>query len=101
MPFFKELRRKNQISLHLFFEKSDFDDCPSIVIPKTFPFSNISLESIKKYGEVTTIYPANAARNIARKGIMTELFITGDIEQFYVENFESRMFKLAKRVLLE
>ena len=100
-PLFKELRAKGQTSLHLLFEKQNLDNCPSIGIPKAFPPNNISLESIKKYGDVTNNYPANVARNIARKGIKTELFITGDIEQFYVQNFESRMFKLAKRVLLE
>ncbi|KAE9546724.1 hypothetical protein FO519_010064, partial [Halicephalobus sp. NKZ332] len=100
-PLLRALKQKNQTSLHLFFEKQNFINCPSIKIQKHIPPKDVALKAGKKYGEITNVYPINAARNIARKGIKTELFISGDMEQFYVQNFESRMFNLSKKVLLE
>ena len=96
------MRNTNQVSLHLFFEKLDDTECPIIEMPLLLDSTNdYDLRNIENFKSITRYYPINPARNIARKGIKTELFISGDIEQIYVQNFERRMFKLAKQVLLE
>lgn len=101
-PFGQFLKDSGQVSLHLFFEKPENVECPIIEMPFTLDyFEKLELINILSFGPVTDVYPINSARNIGRKGIKTELFISGDIEQTYVKNFEPRMFKLAKRVLLE
>ena len=101
-PFAQSLKNSGQISLHLFFEKSSDIDCPIIEMPLLLDsFNNYDLRDIEKFEPITRYYPINPARNIARKGIKTELFISGDIEQIYVQNFERRMFQLAERILLE
>ena len=100
--FAQSLKNSGQISLHLFFEKLSNTKCPVIKFPLSLnSYENSDLAEVKNFGPVIKYYPINVARNIARKGIKTELFISGDIEQMYVKNFEPRMFKLAKRVLLE
>jgi len=90
-----------KVSLHLFYKWAG-SECPTFVVPKQmyyiFP---VSLSDTNDFENIEDVYPINAARNIARKGSRTKLFVSGDIEQFYVKNFEPRMYKLAKKVLLE
>uniref|UniRef100_A0A914PU52 Uncharacterized protein n=1 Tax=Panagrolaimus davidi TaxID=227884 RepID=A0A914PU52_9BILA len=56
---------------------------------------------LSDFSSPTELYPINPARNIARIGSHTKLFISGDIEQFFVANFEPRMLKLGNRVLIK
>ena len=101
-PQAMKLKNSGQISLHLFFRNKHFISCPILKIPEDmYSILRASPSDMKDFEDTTQIYPINAARNIARKGSKTKLFISGDIEQVYVENFESRMYQLAKRVLLE
>ena len=91
-----------KVSLHLFFKRKNFHRCPELLIPENmYSALGASLSDMKEFEDFTVIYPINAARNIARKGSKTKLFISGDIEQVYVKNFEPRMYQLAKKVLLE
>ena len=100
--FPQSLKNSGQISLHLFFEKSSYMECPTIHMPLSLDsFEKLDLIDIQDTNSFNRYYPINTARNIARNRVRTELFISGDIEQTYVQNFESRMFKLAKKVLLE
>lgn len=46
------------------------------------------------------MYPINVARNVARNGAKTPLFISGDIEQIFSRNYEPRMRALAAELLL-
>uniref|UniRef100_A0A0N5CGW4 N-acetyllactosaminide beta-1,3-N-acetylglucosaminyltransferase n=1 Tax=Strongyloides papillosus TaxID=174720 RepID=A0A0N5CGW4_STREA len=45
-------------------------------------------------------YPINAARNIARIGKRTRLFLSGDIENYSSFNYESRVSRLAEKKIL-
>ena len=101
-PRTMQIRNTGKVSLHLFFKKKRFTTCPKLVIPENMhSLLKVSLPDIKHLEDITDVYPINAARNIARKGSGTKLFISGDIEQVYVKNFEPRMYDLAKQVLLE
>ena len=46
------------------------------------------------------IYPINVARNIARRGMRTRLFVSGDIEQVFSDGYERRMRALGEQLLL-
>ncbi|KAE9549027.1 hypothetical protein FO519_007757 [Halicephalobus sp. NKZ332] len=101
-PFASSLRNSGEISLHLFFEKFDQEECPEIEIPSSLnSLAKSHLVEIERFGSIMEVYPVNFAKNIARKGVAADLFISGEIEEVFVENFESRIFKLAKKVLLE
>lgn len=100
-PEAMKFKESGQVSLHLFY-KWNSEQCPQFIIPKDmYSISKTSLLDMKDFENIADIYPINAARNIARKGSKTKLFISGDIEQVYVKNFEPRMYELAKKVLLE
>ena len=101
-PRAMKIKNTGKVSLHIFFKKKKFDTCPKLVIPEnSYSIFKISLSDIKRLDDITDVYPINAARNIARRGSRTKLFISGDIEQVYVKHFESKMYQLAKKVLLE
>ena len=101
-PQAMKIKRSGKVSLHLFFRKKDFQPCPQLAIPENmFSIFEASLTDMKEFGDIMEIYPINTARNIARKNTNTELFISGDIEQLYVKNFERRIYPLAKKVLIE
>uniref|UniRef100_A0A0N5A792 Metallophos domain-containing protein n=1 Tax=Parastrongyloides trichosuri TaxID=131310 RepID=A0A0N5A792_PARTI len=81
--------------------------CPSIIIknyiiPKDFKkeyynLRNISKRIVKKFD----IYPINEARNVARLGKKTILFLSGDIENYSSNGYERKVSKLATVYLLE
>uniref|UniRef100_A0AC34FU35 N-acetyllactosaminide beta-1,3-N-acetylglucosaminyltransferase n=1 Tax=Panagrolaimus sp. ES5 TaxID=591445 RepID=A0AC34FU35_9BILA len=96
----EELKENIQkISMHLFFEKSDFKKCPILDLQKLSFLP--TLMDLSDFSPPAELYPINPARNIARLGSRTKLFISGDIEQIFVENFEAQILKLGNKVLLK
>uniref|UniRef100_A0A0N5CGW5 Glycosyl transferase n=1 Tax=Strongyloides papillosus TaxID=174720 RepID=A0A0N5CGW5_STREA len=59
-----------------------------------------TLSIIKSLPKYFYHYPINAARNIARIGKRTRLFLSGDIENYSSSNYESKVSKLAEKVIL-
>uniref|UniRef100_A0A0N5C3B1 Polysaccharide deacetylase n=1 Tax=Strongyloides papillosus TaxID=174720 RepID=A0A0N5C3B1_STREA len=107
LAYFDYIFDTKKISLHLFFEKSNFKNCPNILLKRiSKPKANL----VKKYRKLVSmvknlpiffnVYPINVARNIARLGKRTKLFLSSDIENYSSLNFESKVSKLAKKVLL-
>ena len=92
---------KNKVSLHLFFNKIT-ETCPNIQTTNKYGSKlNITLNDLKDFKLFEDIFPINVARNIARKAVKTDLFISGDIEQIFVKNFEPRVYKLAEEILIK
>ncbi|CEF70294.1 N-acetyllactosaminide beta-1,3-N-acetylglucosaminyltransferase [Strongyloides ratti] len=99
---FQHIYDTTKVSLHLFFEKKDHKNCPHIIfkgIKK--PSGNIfkkyktMLSIVGDYNKFFDIYPINTARNIARLGKRTILFLSGDIENYPSLNYEKKVSKLA------
>ncbi|CAD5231902.1 unnamed protein product [Bursaphelenchus xylophilus] len=81
------------VGIHLFYRNpTNTTACGDITIT--------TAETRGTYSDVDSIYPINVARNIARKGSKTKLFISGDIENYFVTNYEHRMRKLAMEKLI-
>uniref|UniRef100_A0A0K0FIU6 Transposase n=1 Tax=Strongyloides venezuelensis TaxID=75913 RepID=A0A0K0FIU6_STRVS len=59
-----------------------------------------TLSLIKSLPKFFRHYPINAARNIARISKRTRLFLSGDIENYSSSNYESKVSKLAEKVIL-
>uniref|UniRef100_A0A0K0DWK3 N-acetyllactosaminide beta-1,3-N-acetylglucosaminyltransferase n=1 Tax=Strongyloides stercoralis TaxID=6248 RepID=A0A0K0DWK3_STRER len=107
LTHFKHIYDTKKVSLHFFFKKNDFEQCPHIILKGIkVPNGNI----LKKYNKILSkinnlykffdIYPINAARNMARLGKRTTLFLSGDIENYPSLHYESKVAKLAKDLLL-
>lgn len=60
-----------------------------------------SFSDTNDYQNFFELYPINVGRNIARITVETKLFISGDIEQFFIPKFEPRMYKLASKILIK
>ncbi|CEF70293.1 N-acetyllactosaminide beta-1,3-N-acetylglucosaminyltransferase [Strongyloides ratti] len=99
---FQHLYDIKKISLHFFFEKKDHKNCPHIILKGIKkPSGNIlkkyktMLSRVSEYKKFFNIYPINVARNIARLGKKTILFLSGDIENYPSLNYEKKVSKLA------
>ena len=92
-------KNSGRISLHLFFERKNHSTCP------IFQHSGVKSGSANftdlDFYIPPGSYPINPARNIAREGSKTRLFISGDIEQIFCKDFEPKMKSLAKKVLIK
>uniref|UniRef100_A0A0K0FIU8 Alpha-1,3-fucosyltransferase n=1 Tax=Strongyloides venezuelensis TaxID=75913 RepID=A0A0K0FIU8_STRVS len=105
--YFRYLFDTSKISLHFFFIKSSFDKCPHVILkgikkPKNNVIEKFAktLSLIKSLPKFFRHYPINPARNIARIGKRTRLFLSGDIENYSSSNYESKVSKLAEKVIL-
>src|SRR5688500_3028363 len=97
----KDVKETKKISMHLFFDKNTFEKCPILHLQKQQLSFIPTILDLSDFSPPAELYPINPARNIARLGSHTRLFISGDIEQFFVPNFEARMLKLGNRVLIK
>uniref|UniRef100_A0A0K0FIU7 N-acetyllactosaminide beta-1,3-N-acetylglucosaminyltransferase n=1 Tax=Strongyloides venezuelensis TaxID=75913 RepID=A0A0K0FIU7_STRVS len=107
LEYFKNIFDTTKISLHFFFYKGKFDKCPHVILKG---IKKPSGDLIVKYAHALSIikslpkyfyhYPINAARNIARIGKRTRLFLSGDIENYSSLNYESKVSKLAEKEIL-
>ncbi|CAD5224476.1 unnamed protein product [Bursaphelenchus okinawaensis] len=87
----EEVKSSRKVGVHLFYKKKkSYDECQSFTI---------SGENDVYESNIDDIYPINVARNIARRGTKSNLFISGDIENFFVPNYEEWMRKLAETTL--
>uniref|UniRef100_A0A0N4Z763 Beta-1,4-glucuronyltransferase 1 n=1 Tax=Parastrongyloides trichosuri TaxID=131310 RepID=A0A0N4Z763_PARTI len=110
LNYFKKLFNTVKISLHLIYDIDKYKDCPPmVIIEEKISINGDSLmnlyrkrlESIKKLSIGFDIYPINIARNIGRLGKLTRLFLSGDIENYSSNNYETKVSKLATKYLLE
>uniref|UniRef100_A0A0N5A790 N-acetyllactosaminide beta-1,3-N-acetylglucosaminyltransferase n=1 Tax=Parastrongyloides trichosuri TaxID=131310 RepID=A0A0N5A790_PARTI len=97
-----------KISLHLIFEKDNFKKCPFVFLFgmsrdrwRVLKNYKTSINKIKKLPKLFDVYPINVARNIGRLGKTTELFLSGDIENYASYRYESKVSKLANQLLLK
>uniref|UniRef100_A0A0K0FIV0 Beta-1,4-glucuronyltransferase 1 n=1 Tax=Strongyloides venezuelensis TaxID=75913 RepID=A0A0K0FIV0_STRVS len=107
LEYFKYLFDTSKISLHFFFQKGDFHKCPHAIMKGIkIPKGNVleqyvkTISILKVAPEFFQHYPINTARNIARIGKRTRLFLSGDIENYSSLNYESRVSKLAEKEIL-
>uniref|UniRef100_A0A0N5CGW6 Beta-1,4-glucuronyltransferase 1-like n=1 Tax=Strongyloides papillosus TaxID=174720 RepID=A0A0N5CGW6_STREA len=105
--YFKYLFDTSKISMHFFFKKSSLDKCPHVILkgikkPKGNVIEKFSrtLSLIKSLPKFFRHYPINTARNIARIGKRTRLFLSGDIENYSSMNYESKVSRLAVKEIL-
>ncbi|KAK0411636.1 hypothetical protein QR680_005762 [Steinernema hermaphroditum] len=54
-----------------------------------------------KFAQPNSLYPINAARNIARQEVETDLFLSGDIENILCCDYNRRIRRLANALLVE
>ncbi|KAH7706158.1 Protein T15D6.4 [Aphelenchoides avenae] len=94
-------RASGKVGLHLFFDKAGFDKCPTLYLPTDTTDISIEEADMQYFTQVSKIYPINAARNIARIGSKTKLFLSGDIENIFCVNYEPRIYPLAKKLILD
>ncbi|KAI6199691.1 N-acetyllactosaminide beta-1,3-N-acetylglucosaminyltransferase [Aphelenchoides besseyi] len=87
----KRAKKGEKFSIHFFFEKRNLTKCPELKLK----FNET------KGQKLPFIYPINTARNIARLGMKTRLFLSGDVEQLFSKNYEPRMRALASKILLK
>uniref|UniRef100_A0A0N4ZE03 N-acetyllactosaminide beta-1,3-N-acetylglucosaminyltransferase n=1 Tax=Parastrongyloides trichosuri TaxID=131310 RepID=A0A0N4ZE03_PARTI len=106
LHLFSKFNDISKISLHLFYINNK-KNCPKIDKP-SFDMSNQSKDEIdtlikdaKNMDKYFDVYPINVARNLARKGMKTRLFLSSDVEQICNNGYESRMRKLAKKEIID
>uniref|UniRef100_A0A0K0FIU5 Beta-1,4-glucuronyltransferase 1 n=1 Tax=Strongyloides venezuelensis TaxID=75913 RepID=A0A0K0FIU5_STRVS len=107
LEYFRYLFDTSKISLHFFFNKGNFKKCPHVILKGIKkPSGDVmgkfakALSLIKLSPKYFLNYPINTARNIARIGKRTRLFLSGDIENYSSSNYESKVSKLAEKVIL-
>uniref|UniRef100_A0A0N5CGW3 N-acetyllactosaminide alpha-1,3-galactosyltransferase n=1 Tax=Strongyloides papillosus TaxID=174720 RepID=A0A0N5CGW3_STREA len=107
LEYFKYLFDVSKISLHFFFQKDDYETCPHVILKGIKrPKGNVidkfakAMSIVKVLPEFFNHYPINAARNIARIGKRTRLFLSGDIENYSSLNYESKVSRLAVKEIL-
>uniref|UniRef100_A0A0N5CGW7 Beta-1,4-glucuronyltransferase 1-like n=1 Tax=Strongyloides papillosus TaxID=174720 RepID=A0A0N5CGW7_STREA len=107
LEYFKYIFDTTKISLHFFFNKGNFDKCPHVILkgikkPRGDVMEKFAkvLSFIKLSPKYFLNYPINAARNIARIGKRTRLFLSGDIENYSSLNYESKVSRLAEKEIL-
>uniref|UniRef100_A0A0K0FIU9 Beta-1,4-glucuronyltransferase 1 n=1 Tax=Strongyloides venezuelensis TaxID=75913 RepID=A0A0K0FIU9_STRVS len=107
MEYFKNIFDTTKISLHFFFNKGNFEKCPHVILSgMKKPRGDVMTKFAKTLLLIKTLpkyfrhYPINAARNIARIGKRTRLFLSGDIENYSSLNYESKVSRLAEKVIL-
>uniref|UniRef100_A0AC35TR61 N-acetyllactosaminide beta-1,3-N-acetylglucosaminyltransferase n=1 Tax=Rhabditophanes sp. KR3021 TaxID=114890 RepID=A0AC35TR61_9BILA len=92
----------SKISMHFLYEKGIDGKCYDLLKPKLKADTNIIIE-MKNYKDVTyfeSLYPINVARNIARIGKKTNLFLSGDVENYTSENFEAKLRKAGAELII-
>lgn len=96
----EEFYDTRNVSLHMFFKKFNDFPCPEIHLNRLKRINSNHVEQITLKNAEKQIYSINTARNIARLGSKTKLFLLNDIENIMVRNYEQRMRKLATEMLL-
>jgi hypothetical protein len=64
-------------------------------------FILLQFDDFKEFRPINNLYPINVARNIARRWRATQLFLSGDIENVFVPDFERRARGLAKKLIID
>ncbi|CAD5223587.1 unnamed protein product [Bursaphelenchus okinawaensis] len=95
-------RLSGKVGLHLFWERSTFGSCGDIIVDsQAFTRDEDYLTFLFPKSRPTPYYPVNTARNVARLGAKTRLFLSCDTENLPVANYEAKMRKLATRELIQ
>uniref|UniRef100_A0A7E4ZST0 Beta-1,4-glucuronyltransferase 1 n=1 Tax=Panagrellus redivivus TaxID=6233 RepID=A0A7E4ZST0_PANRE len=93
---------RSQIALHVFFEKKGTSECPTLNISRNFDLEfPVELDEMEHFTLPVKLYPINAGRNIAREGVMSDLFISGDAEQVYSDGFEKVMSMIGAELIIK
>uniref|UniRef100_A0A0N4Z762 N-acetyllactosaminide beta-1,3-N-acetylglucosaminyltransferase n=1 Tax=Parastrongyloides trichosuri TaxID=131310 RepID=A0A0N4Z762_PARTI len=105
--YFKKIFNPYKVSLHLLYDNDGINNCVPIIINEIKDNDNLmekykkGLELGRKLPSPQKVYPINVARNIARMGKKTELFLSSDIENFSSDKYETKVSKIALKYLLE
>uniref|UniRef100_A0A1I7SII9 TauD domain-containing protein n=2 Tax=Bursaphelenchus xylophilus TaxID=6326 RepID=A0A1I7SII9_BURXY len=95
-------RLSGKVGIHLFYERPIFGSCGEIIVDAwEMTRDEDYLTFLFPKSRPTPYYPVNTARNVARLGAKSRLFLSCDTENLPVNNYEPRMRKLAQKELIE
>ncbi|EFO89123.1 hypothetical protein CRE_21075 [Caenorhabditis remanei] len=99
--------RSFQLSLHIVYRMSPFQKvCDPIIVKRSLrkcSTFNATIRS-RERGRVIPpfqIYPINVMRNVARKGALSYIHMTADVEMVFSEGFAVKMKALANKYITE
>ncbi|KAI6213096.1 N-acetyllactosaminide beta-1,3-N-acetylglucosaminyltransferase [Aphelenchoides besseyi] len=98
----------SRVALHLLFEMrtNKTAECPDLIYNRPSnetlwdrSYADIMVRDLERLCASQLMYPINVARNVARLGVRTPLFVSGDIENIFSLDYERRMRPLAWNIL--